>query len=105
MAINPDMVDQMLLANVLELSFVKKDGSTRYMTCTKSYELLSSFEGKHFLKYREPHGNPRNLPAGLLTVWDIDSAGFRTINCETLDILSIIPIENFRKMLLEKNLL
>lgn len=95
----------MLLANVVDLSFVKKDGSTRIMSCTKSYSLLSSFEGKQYLHYVEPKGNPRNLPAGMLTVWDLDSAGFRTVNCETVEIISVIPVENFRKMLLEKHLL
>lgn len=102
MAISPSALDSMLLANVVDLSFVKKDGSTRNMTCTKSYELLSSFEGRTFLKYQEPRGNPRNLPLNLLTVWDIDLQGFRTVNCESVDILSIIPVENFRKMLIEK---
>ena len=100
--ISPETLDSMLLANVVDLSFIKKDGSTRNMTCTKSYELLSSFEGRSFLKYQEPNGNPRNLPPGMLTVWDIDSQGFRTVNCETVDILSVIPVENFRKMLVEK---
>lgn len=102
MSISPSTLDSILLSNVVELSFIKKDGSTRNMTCTKSYELLSSFEGRSFLKYQEPKGNPRNLPSNLLTVWDIDSQGFRTVNCESVDILSIISIENFRKMLIEK---
>ena len=99
---SPSILDSMLLSNVLDLTFIKKDGSTRNMTCTKSYELLSSFEGRTILNYQEPKGNPRNLPMGMLTVWDIDSQGFRTINCETVDILSVIPVENFRKMLNEK---
>ena len=102
MAINPATLDSMLLSNVVDLSFVKKDGSTRHMTCTKSYDLLGSFEGKTILNYQEPNGNPRALPAGMITVWDIDSQGFRTVNCESVDILSIIPAENFRKMLIEK---
>lgn len=105
MSISPNTLDTILLSNVVDLTFVKKDGSTRHMTCTKSYSLLSSFEGKQYLNYQEPKGNPRNLPAGMITVWDIDSAGFRTVNAETVEILSIIPIENFRKMLLEKHLL
>ena len=92
----------MLLNNVVELSFIKKDGSTRYMTCTKSYALLSSFEGRTFLKYQEPKGSARNLPNNLIVVWDIDFAGFRTINVNSVTINSIIPIENFRKMLIDK---
>lgn len=102
MSISASVLDSMLLNNVVELSFVKKDGSTRNMICTKSYGLLSSFEGRTFLKYQEPKGASRNMPTGLLTVWDIDSYGFRTVNCESVEILSTIPIENFRKMLIEK---
>ena len=99
---NPETLNSMLLANVVDLKFVKKDGSTRNMTCTKSFDLLGSFEGRTFLKYQEPKGNPRNLPPNQVTVWDIDSAGFRTVNCESVEILSIIPVENFREMLIEK---
>ena len=99
---NPETLDSILLANVVDLKFVKKDGSTRNMTCTKSFDLLSSFEGRTFLKYQEPKGNPRNLPPNQLTVWDIDLIGFRTVNCESVEILSIIPVENFREMLIEK---
>lgn len=99
---NPETLNSILLANVVDLKFIKKDGSTRNMTCTKSFDLLSSFEGRTFLKYQEPKGNPRNLPPNQLTVWDIDSIGFRAVNCESVEILSIIPIENFREMLIEK---
>ena len=96
------MLDEMLLHNVVGLTFIKKDGSTRIMNCTKSYSLLSSFEGRTFLKYQEPKGPPRNLPNNLLTVWDIDVMGYRRINCDTVNIESVIPDENFRKMLIEK---
>lgn len=99
---NPATLDTILLSNVVDLRFIKKDGSTRTMTCTKSFDLLGSFEGRTFLKYQEPKGNPRDLPPNLLTVWDLDSVGFRTVNCETVEILSTIPIENFREMLIEK---
>lgn len=102
MAISPSILDSMLLSNVVDLTFVKKDGSTRHMICTKSYDLLGSFEGKTILNYQEPRGNPRPLPMGMLTVWDIDSQGFRTVNCESVDILSVIPAEKFRKILVEK---
>ena len=99
---NQETLDSMLLSNVLELSFIKKDGSTRRMTCTKSYNLLSSFEGRSFLKYQEPKGPPRKMPLGRIVVWDIESNGFRTISMNNLVVESIIPIESFRKMLIDK---
>lgn len=102
MALSPYELETALLSNVVSLSFIKKDGSRRDMTCTKSYALLSSFEGRTFLKYQEPRGGPRTLPSNLLVVWDIDAQGFRTVNCETANITSIIPDETFRKMLVDK---
>ena len=99
---NQETLDSMLLSNVVELSFIKKDGSTRRMTCTKSYNLLSSFEGRSFLKYQEPKGPPRKMPPGRIVVWDIESNGFRTLSMNNLIIESIIPIESFRKMLIDK---
>lgn len=99
---NQETLDSMLLSNVVELSFIKKDGSTRRMTCTKSYNLLSSFEGRSFLKYQEPKGPPRIMPPGRIVVWDIESNGFRTVSMNNLTVESIIPIESFRKMLIDK---
>ena len=89
---NQETLDSMLLSNVLELSFIKKDGSTRRMTCTKSYNLLSSFEGRSFLKYQEPKGPPRKMSPGRIVVWDIESNGFRTISMNNLIVEAIIPI-------------
>lgn len=99
---SPQTIDSALLSNVVTLSFTKKNGELRTMTCTKSLALLSSFEGRTFLKYKEPRGPKRPLPTNLIVVWDIDEQGFRTINCDTVEILSIISIEDFRKMIIEK---
>lgn len=99
---SPALLNETLLHNVVGLTFVKKDGSTRIMNCTKSYNLLSSFEGRTFLKYREPKGPPRNLPDNILVVWDVDVMDYRRVNADTTEIESVIPDENFRKMLIEK---
>lgn len=99
---NPSTLNDILLHNVVGLTFIKKDGSTRIMNCTKSYNLLSSFEGRTFLKYQEPKNEPSRIPDNQLNVWDVDVGGFRRVNCDTVNIESIIPDENFRKMLIEK---
>lgn len=99
---SPALLNETLLHNVVGLTFVKKDGSTRIMNCTKSYNLLSSFEGRTFLKYREPKGPSRNLPDNILVVWDVDVMDYRRVNADTTEIESVIPDENFRKMLIEK---
>ena len=99
---SPALLNEMLLHNVVGLRFIKKNGATRIMNCTKSYDLLSSFEGRTFLKYKEPKGNESSIPENQLTVWDIDVMDYRRVNCDTVDIDSVIPAENFRKMLVEK---
>lgn len=101
---SPNTLNTILLSNVVDLSFIKRDGSTRKMMCTKSYDLLSSFEGMTYLKYQEPRGNPQKIAPDQVVVWDIDSYGFRKVNCGSVEIESIIPIEDFRKMLIEKYL-
>lgn len=99
---NPNTLNSILLSNVVDLVFTKRDGSTRRMFCTKSYNLLSSFEGQNFLKYKEPRNSSQRMAPDQLTVWDIDSQDFRRVNCGEVQIESIIPDEEFRKMLVEK---
>lgn len=99
---NPNTLNSILLSNVVDLTFIKRDGSTRRMTCTKSYSLLSSFEGQSFLNYREPKNGSQRMAPDQLTVWDIDSQGFRRVNCGKVQIESIIPDEEFRMMLIQK---
>lgn len=99
---NPKTLDIILLSNVVDLTFVKRDGSTRRMLCTKSYNLLSSFEGKSFLRYREPKNGSQRMAPDQLTVWDIDVQDYRRVNCGSVQIESIIPDEEFRSMLIEK---
>ena len=99
---NPNTLDTILLSNVVDLTFTKRDGSTRRMFCTKSYNLLSSFEGENFLRYKAPRNGSQRMAPDQLTVWDIDTQDFRRINCGDVQIESIIPDEEFRKMLVEK---
>lgn len=99
---NPKTLDIILLSNVVDLTFVKRDGSTRRMLCTKSYNLLSSFEGKSFLRYREPKNGSQRMAPDQLTVWDIDVQDYRRVNCGSVQIESVIPDEEFRSMLIEK---
>lgn len=99
---NPKTLDIILLSNVVDLTFIKRDGSTRRMLCTKSYNLLSSFEGKSFLRYREPKNGSQRMAPDQLTVWDIDVQDYRRVNCGSVQIESVIPDEEFRSMLIEK---
>lgn len=100
---NSNLISDLLLKNVVTVRYLKQDGSTRNMICTKSYDLLDSFEGRTFLKYHEPKNTSRKVPNNLIVVWDVDSYDYRMIYPDKiLDIESIIPCEEFRNILKEK---
>lgn len=91
-------LDEILLENVVELSFVKKtDGSIRNMVCTKSYSLLNSVEGINKLGYVKPKGNVTYdlKAANNLVVWDIDKKNYRTVSCDTVTVKNVIPKEQY----------
>lgn len=65
--------------NLFEGTFLKKDGSSRTMTFVKLNELPESF-----LKRVTKGGTPPKLSEGYESVWDVESAGFRVFNHNTL---------------------
>lgn len=98
-------LESLLLSNVLEITFLKINGEVRDMVCTKSYNLLSSFEGRTFLHYVEPKtSNTQPLRKNQLVVWDLEKEDYRKVNCESVKINNIISDEEYRKILIEKNL-
>lgn len=91
-------LDNILLDNVVRLSFVKKtDGSIRTMLCTKAYDLLNSAEGANMLGYHQPSGSSRyNVnEANNVIVWDIERRDYRTVSCDTVKILNVVPQEKY----------
>lgn len=99
-------LDNLLLDNVVTLQFVKKTtGEIRKMTCTKAYNLLNSPEGYNILKYRQPKGSPTYdiAKANNVVVWDLDNDDFRTVSCDTVKILDVVPQEKFLAILRLKN--
>jgi len=56
------------------VKFIKKDGSTRIMKCKFRIE-------KDIIGKREPDAA---LHSGLLTVWDVEKAAYRSININTM---------------------
>lgn len=74
-----------LSSGILHVTFTKADGTQRVMKCTRDPRLLPPLE------YAEPASGIRKKKSGLLSVWDIDKAAWRTltydrirtIECET----------------------
>ena len=86
-----------LLDKVCEVKFARRNPkpgrpSTRRMLCTNNIQLLNSVEGRTVLNYVPPHQAPKYNPnqENLIIVWDILMQGFRTINCDTVDLISTL---------------
>ena len=58
---------------ILTVDFIKKDGTPRQMICTRIPDLLP-----------ETKGNTRETPDNIVTVYDLEAEGWRSINLDTL---------------------
>ena len=65
------------------------------MLCTNNAQLLNSVEGRTVLNYRPPRQAPKYNPnqENLIITWDILMQGFRTINCDTVDLISTLDAD------------
>jgi len=64
-----------LRSNVLEVSFVKKDGSGRIMKCSLQ---------EKFLPAKEETDKVKKENENVLSVWDIDNNGWRSFRLESI---------------------
>ena len=98
MRVQRSTLDSILQNNVCEVRFVRrgpKSGSspTRRILCTKSYNLLTSTNGRITLNYRPPTNPPQINEAAenLITVWDIIMQDYRNINMDQCELIQQIP--------------
>ena len=89
-----------LLNNVCEVKFLKRTSPPgrpeyRRMICTKSYELLSSVNGKISLNFREATRQKAINEAvqNLLVVWDLLMQDYRIISLDDCDLIKKIPAD------------
>ena len=90
----------MLLAKVCEVKFARRNPkpgrpASRRMLCTNNVQLLNSVEGRTVLNYRPPRQAPEYNPnqENLIITWDILMQDFRTINCDTVDLISTLEAD------------
>lgn len=76
-----DKLAAALRTNVLEVAFVKKDGSGRIMKCTLSEGYLPSWEKSE---------TPRKENDNILSVWDIDNNGWRSFRLDSITSVRIV---------------
>jgi len=65
-----EQLNDQLRESVLVVTFDKKDGSERVMTCTKSLDIIP--------KENHPEEGAKTRPEALLTVWDTTAQGWRS---------------------------
>ena len=70
---NKEDLLNLLQTKEVQISFVKKDGSTRKMFCTLKPEIIPEVNGTSGSQKNENH----------IVVYDIEKEGWRTLNLET----------------------
>ena len=89
-----------LLDKVCEVKFARRNSkpgrpATRRMLCTNNVLLLNSIEGRTILNYAPPRLAPKYNPnqENLIITWDILMQDYRTINCDTVDLISTLEAD------------
>ena len=90
-----------LQQNVAEVKFVRRNPkpgfpAERRMLCTNSHNLLNSKKGRLALRYTPPKSSPDYNPnmKNLVITWDVFMQGYRTINVDKCQLISIIPADD-----------
>ena len=98
MRISQTALTSVLQANVAEVKFARRNPkpgapSERRMLCTNSARLLNSDKGRLALRYTPPTSAPKYNPStkNLIITWDVFMQGYRTINADNCQLISIIP--------------
>jgi len=91
-------LSMLLMTNVVELKFRRRiekpgAGDFRRMLCTNDKGLLMSTLGRNILNYDPPRGpglpyNPSDK--NLIVAWDIFLQDYRMINCNDVDVISVL---------------
>jgi len=88
--------------NVCEIRFLRrrpKDNSpaTRRMLCCNDLNFLNSINGRTVLNFKPSNSNPRYNTANENTIitWDIFMQSWRTINCDSVDLLNKWSADQF----------
>lgn len=74
--VGADTLNLALKGYVMEIKFVKKDGTVRKMNCTRHQ--------RYHPEYDKKTDKVRKLPDHLISVVDVDINEWRTINADTI---------------------
>jgi len=98
MLISQPSLAAVLKSNVCEIKFLRrvtKQGRPpfRRMVCTNANTLLLGVDGRLTLNYAPPKGTPKyNVnEKNVIIAWDVLMQGFRTINCDSVNLIRSVP--------------
>ena len=75
-----DWLRGLLSEGIVEVVFTKKNGEERYMKCTTNFEKIKEFD----MGFIPPNGKGAKKTDAVVSAYDVDAAGWRTINMATL---------------------
>lgn len=100
MRVGAHALSALLTRNAVELKFRRRRlkpgwSNTRRMLCTNDLKLLNSPPGHIALNYKPPtHPLPYAPgPKNLVLTWDLFWQAHRMINCDNVDVISVIPTD------------
>ncbi len=77
-----DGIRALLLNNEANITFIKKDGTERVMHCTLKSDAITPYE--------KVTDRVKVQKDDVLSVWDLDNDGWRSINVSTIQVVEII---------------
>jgi hypothetical protein len=75
-SINKQDLTNLLKENVLQVTFTKKDGTERVMTCTLLKDIVP--------KYEKKTEKVKKINENVLSVWDIEKDSFRSFKADSI---------------------
>ena len=83
MAYTKESIRSLLKDNVLEVVFIKTDGSTREMICTLQESFITPYEKKTDRKQKTESND-------VLSVWDIEKHAWRSFQVGSVQTVSVV---------------
>ena len=98
MLITQPSLTAVLRNNVCEIKFLRRRpklgrSAFRRMLCTNANNLLLSVDGRLTLNYTPPRGPAKfnHAEKNVIVAWDVLMQDFRTINCQSVDLIRSVP--------------
>ena len=85
--VNPKKLKELLHNNEVLVEFIKKNGEHRKMRCTLNVDFIK----ENFPEFEHPKGK-RTPKEGVVSVWDLEKKGWRSIIIDNVQEYNITKI-------------